>query len=434
MEEAAIIHSKYFKKLQRYRYTIASLCTLLSPVALGNSTTPSDFEHGVFLFPAGEVSSILDTYDGITLRVGSNKSPSQSDTIVLKKNWRNFLSQANSQFETNSSTKDFLVSNFPYTITTEKSKFDETFVILQLSQGKSDTLCVSSQGALKSQSRNQLISLDCNHSFQININYKSISKSRNAKKDHFALGQASTHKINADWYKRARFGYLNSKSETIEILRATKQEKDKLELEIFASKDQKQLGQIDLSVAIRDPRSEANVFESKLTASNEAIHELLVQEKALALDGTFLAGNFASSLGSISKREQVSASLSIHWSSLEIKDLEAGCSNAKSTIASLSITINSIHESFTQDFPVNLGQELNCQNQKSISIGSYNIENLWDDDPNNSKPYNDYSSQGSNWYKENIYKYKAEKVANAIAIAGSPTILGATGNGKRSKQ
>ena len=59
----------------------------------------------------------------------------------------------------------------------------------------------------------------------------------------------------------------------------------------------------------------------------------------------------------------------------------------------------------------------------SISIGTYNIENFWDDVPGNSVPYADYGENTSNWYDDQVYLTKAKHVAEAIRLAGAPDIL-----------
>lgn len=59
-----------------------------------------------------------------------------------------------------------------------------------------------------------------------------------------------------------------------------------------------------------------------------------------------------------------------------------------------------------------------------ITIGTYNVENFWDDDPDNTKSaYVDYSDRKSNWHSDRMYVAKAKRVAEAIAYAGNPDIL-----------
>lgn len=61
---------------------------------------------------------------------------------------------------------------------------------------------------------------------------------------------------------------------------------------------------------------------------------------------------------------------------------------------------------------------------KRLSVSSYNVENFWDDDPNNSQPYNDFSSLYSNWYVDNFSSKKAERIKAALLSAGLPDVVG----------
>lgn len=64
------------------------------------------------------------------------------------------------------------------------------------------------------------------------------------------------------------------------------------------------------------------------------------------------------------------------------------------------------------------------QIRNKMSVSTYNVENYWDDDPNNSNPYNDFSSLYSNWYIENFPQKKAERIKSALIAAGLPDIVG----------
>lgn len=62
---------------------------------------------------------------------------------------------------------------------------------------------------------------------------------------------------------------------------------------------------------------------------------------------------------------------------------------------------------------------------QTVLIGTYNVENLWDsNDLNTSSTYDDYSGTSSNWIKDNMVRVKAERIADAIRLAGNPDILG----------
>jgi endonuclease/exonuclease/phosphatase family metal-dependent hydrolase len=61
---------------------------------------------------------------------------------------------------------------------------------------------------------------------------------------------------------------------------------------------------------------------------------------------------------------------------------------------------------------------------EKLSISSYNVENFWDDDPNNSSPYSDFSSLNSNWYLGKFPQKKAERIKTALLAAGLPDVVG----------
>jgi endonuclease/exonuclease/phosphatase family metal-dependent hydrolase len=62
--------------------------------------------------------------------------------------------------------------------------------------------------------------------------------------------------------------------------------------------------------------------------------------------------------------------------------------------------------------------------ENGLTIATYNVENFWDDVPNNTKEtYAEFNETISNWYKGKFYLVKAENIANAVAIAGSPDIV-----------
>jgi endonuclease/exonuclease/phosphatase family metal-dependent hydrolase len=61
---------------------------------------------------------------------------------------------------------------------------------------------------------------------------------------------------------------------------------------------------------------------------------------------------------------------------------------------------------------------------ETFSLSSYNVENFWDDIPDNSNPYNDYSSLYSNWYIGNFPRKKASRIKAALLAAGLPDIVG----------
>jgi len=66
-----------------------------------------------------------------------------------------------------------------------------------------------------------------------------------------------------------------------------------------------------------------------------------------------------------------------------------------------------------------------CDSKAVLTVASYNIENFWDDSDSNSgeSTYDEYRTNGSNWYKDQMFKKKAEQVAEAIRMSGSPDII-----------
>jgi predicted extracellular nuclease len=58
-------------------------------------------------------------------------------------------------------------------------------------------------------------------------------------------------------------------------------------------------------------------------------------------------------------------------------------------------------------------------------VASYNVENFWDDVAENSgsATYDEFRKGGSNWYSDQMYQVKAQHVADAIRMAGSPDVV-----------
>jgi endonuclease/exonuclease/phosphatase family metal-dependent hydrolase len=61
---------------------------------------------------------------------------------------------------------------------------------------------------------------------------------------------------------------------------------------------------------------------------------------------------------------------------------------------------------------------------EGLRISSYNVENFWDDVPNNSKAYDDFSPELSNWYSEGFAERKARRIRDALLAAGLPDAVG----------
>jgi endonuclease/exonuclease/phosphatase family metal-dependent hydrolase len=59
-----------------------------------------------------------------------------------------------------------------------------------------------------------------------------------------------------------------------------------------------------------------------------------------------------------------------------------------------------------------------------VRVSSYNVENFWDDTPDNSRPYDDFSASLSNWYSDNMAVKKSARISEALLAAGLPDIVG----------
>lgn len=59
-----------------------------------------------------------------------------------------------------------------------------------------------------------------------------------------------------------------------------------------------------------------------------------------------------------------------------------------------------------------------------VRVSSYNVENFWDDTPDNSRPYDDFSASLSNWYSDDMAVKKSARICDALLAAGLPDIVG----------
>lgn len=66
-----------------------------------------------------------------------------------------------------------------------------------------------------------------------------------------------------------------------------------------------------------------------------------------------------------------------------------------------------------------------CGPGSVITVATYNVENFWDDNSENSgsATYDEYKKNGSNWYTDKMYIQKAKNVADAIRMAGAPDVV-----------
>lgn len=66
-----------------------------------------------------------------------------------------------------------------------------------------------------------------------------------------------------------------------------------------------------------------------------------------------------------------------------------------------------------------------CDSKAVFTVASYNVENFWDDLDSNSgsATYAEYQKGGSNWYNDQMFNAKAQHLADAIRMSGSPDIV-----------
>jgi endonuclease/exonuclease/phosphatase family metal-dependent hydrolase len=61
---------------------------------------------------------------------------------------------------------------------------------------------------------------------------------------------------------------------------------------------------------------------------------------------------------------------------------------------------------------------------EGLRVATYNVENFWDDDAENSTPYNDFSKDLSDWYSGQFAQRKALRIRDALLAAGLPDVVG----------
>jgi endonuclease/exonuclease/phosphatase family metal-dependent hydrolase len=95
--------------------------------------------------------------------------------------------------------------------------------------------------------------------------------------------------------------------------------------------------------------------------------------------------------------------------------------SASNVLASVTFQENGQDKNFSANLTA--GVYLNTPVKQSYEILQYNAENLWDAVPENSKYYDEYNPEKSNWYQSDVLKAKGEQIAKAIALSGSPEIV-----------
>lgn len=70
------------------------------------------------------------------------------------------------------------------------------------------------------------------------------------------------------------------------------------------------------------------------------------------------------------------------------------------------------------------GQVYRRAASESLRVATYNVENFWDDVADNSKPYDDFSSEYSDWYTGQFADKKAQRIREALLAAGLPDVVG----------
>jgi len=92
------------------------------------------------------------------------------------------------------------------------------------------------------------------------------------------------------------------------------------------------------------------------------------------------------------------------------------------------VQIELICDIFSSSSLFNLGTYHFLQNTdtkptaEKIRVGVVNMENLWDDIPNNNTPYDDYSADKSNWYSPGILESKVKNILKQIELMNSDII------------
>jgi endonuclease/exonuclease/phosphatase family metal-dependent hydrolase len=61
---------------------------------------------------------------------------------------------------------------------------------------------------------------------------------------------------------------------------------------------------------------------------------------------------------------------------------------------------------------------------EALRVATYNVENFWDDEPDNSTPYDDFSKDLSDWYSGKFAQRKALRIRDALLAAGLPDVAG----------
>lgn len=66
-----------------------------------------------------------------------------------------------------------------------------------------------------------------------------------------------------------------------------------------------------------------------------------------------------------------------------------------------------------------------CSPDSTVTVATYNVENFWDHVETNSgeNNYDEYKKGASNWYSEQMYQKKAQNLAEALRMAGSPDVV-----------
>jgi endonuclease/exonuclease/phosphatase family metal-dependent hydrolase len=180
------------------------------------------------------------------------------------------------------------------------------------------------------------------------------------------------------------------------------------------------------TLALRLAEASSGAALSHFTAedvTNETLRSLLSGETSVVVAGRVLA---KVATGAAIDREYVDATLA-----LTAKGPARIVTDGKGRAVSIALrgvftSIDGSADAAAGVTPLELAFTLRDASSKApaeITVGSYNVENMWDDTETVGVHYGEYADATSNWYADKMHLPKARSVAKAIALAGAPDIL-----------
>lgn len=332
-------------------------------------------------FSPGTTAMLLEKYSQATLTIATSKPERKT---VFAASW--YLPGSKRGFE----SQNPIVAEQSYSLPVSLSEITNFDLQLVSASGGSLVQCSN----LTSSDTTNSLELHCNDQSQT-----SITLDLESSED-----KTLARNWSKEWRLQADFGYLFLSS----------QESNQRKAEVFVTKNVGiERDTFDFSLAIVNSSALANTFSLRANLTDEELSSLFSGE-SLQKSATHYPQNSSKQENSALTKE-VTASIRLDLSHTQ-KTLKC----EKSELVSILVDFERDGRTSHWRFPVH--QSANCQ-KSTVSIGSYNIENLWDADSKNSNPYNDYSTSQSNWYSHSMYRIKGKTTARAIAIAGSPDVL-----------